>query len=259
MRKEEIGASPPSRDLRSRPMWLITSGPTREHLDDVRFLSNASSGRMGFAIAEAARDRGHEVVLVQGPVQLAPPEGVEVLPVVSAEEMLAAGRSLLERAGGGADVVIGVAAVCDWRPALRMRGKPANDESRRSLELVPNPDVLATLAAMRAARVHVGFALQSFDALGSAGAEIEGSSEFRDAVARARDKIERKGLDAIVLNGSSSMESVRASRAWWLERAGGGGDKPAPAAREFGARDKPGIAREIVERCERALDVQRSR
>lgn len=223
-----------------RGMWILTSGPTREHIDDVRFLSNASSGRMGFEIARAAVARGKEVVIVQGPVQLEPPSGVRIVPVVSAREMLDAGQALL--AEHEVEVLLGVAAVCDWRPAHRVHGKPPKSEGALSLDLVPNPDVLATLAAPRRARLHVGFALQDFDAIGgrTEGVEIARSEAFEAAAQKARDKIERKGLDAIILNGKTSMESV-SSRAWWLDASG--------ACAQIEGRDKEAIAHGIVARC----------
>src|SRR4029077_14750205 len=94
---------------------LITAGPTREYLDDVRFLSNASSGRMGYALAEAARARGHEVVLVSGPVTLPPPERCEFHPVETSEEMYDACLTQFPACDG----TIGAAAVCDYRPRER--------------------------------------------------------------------------------------------------------------------------------------------
>ena len=98
---------------------LITAGPTREYIDDVRFLSNASSGRMGFALAEAARDLGHQVVLVCGPVALQPPAGCEFVPVETTEEMRMACLDAWPNCDGG----IAAAAVCDYRPRRRAIGK----------------------------------------------------------------------------------------------------------------------------------------
>lgn len=176
---------------------LITAGPTREHLDDVRFLSNASSGRMGCALAAAARDAGHQVTLVLGPVELEPPSGVTVVSVVSALEMQAAA----ERAFAGADVLIAAAAVADWRPAARAAGKPAKAAGRLVLELVPNPDIVAGLAAVRGARTVVGFALEST------------AAGMPAALARGRRKLVDKQLDLVVVNlhdaiGSAESEVV---------------------------------------------------
>ncbi|MBK8096480.1 MAG: hypothetical protein IPK26_05195 [Planctomycetes bacterium] len=163
---------------------LITAGPTREHIDDVRFLSNGSSGRMGCALAAAARADGHRVDLVLGPVEVPVPPEVAVHRVVSALEMQAAA----ERCFGAADLVIAAAAVADWRPAARQAGKPARAADRWTLELVPNPDIVAGLAARKERRVVVGFALDAT----SAGLEA--------AVARGRDKLVRKQLDLVVVN-----------------------------------------------------------
>ena len=178
---------------------LVTAGPTREHVDPVRFLSNESSGRMGFAVAEAAARRGHRVTLVAGPVALATPRGVERIDVVSARDMLAAAR----RAFREADALVMAAAVADFRPTRRLAGKwRVKDGGRASarLELVQNPDILATLgrekARGRAARprIVVGFALET-----TRGAE------------RARAKLERKRADWMVLNDESALNAERSS------------------------------------------------
>lgn len=163
---------------------LITAGPTREYLDDVRFLSNGSSGRMGFALAQAARAAGHRVVLVLGPVDGAPPAGIEVLPVVSALEMQAAA----ERAFAGCDAAIAAAAVADWRPAVRHAGKPPRGQQGLRLDLVPNPDIVAGLAARKGHRIVVGFALES------------AAAGMAAAVERGRAKLVQKNLDAVVVN-----------------------------------------------------------
>lgn len=163
---------------------MITAGPTREYLDDVRFLSNGSSGRMGVALAGAAHAKGHTVTLVLGPVAVPPPPGVHVVPVMSALEMQAAA----ERAFDGADVAIAAAAVADWRPAVRAAGKPPRLGERTTLELVQNPDIVAGLARRKGPRIVVGFALES-TAAGMAA-----------AIARGRDKLVRKQLDCVVVN-----------------------------------------------------------
>ncbi|MEO6596622.1 MAG: phosphopantothenoylcysteine decarboxylase [Planctomycetota bacterium] len=176
---------------------LITAGPTREYLDDVRYLSNGSSGRMGCALAEAALAAGNEVVLVSGPIEVTPPAGAAVHSVVSALEMQAAATA----AFAAADVLIAAAAVADWRPATRAAGKPAKTGERLTLDLVRNPDIVAGLAANRGRRVVVGFALESR------------SAGLAAAIVRGRDKLQRKQLDAIVVNlhdtiGSDAAELV---------------------------------------------------
>lgn len=163
---------------------LITAGPTREYLDDVRFLSNGSSGRMGCALAAAGCAAGHDVTLVLGPVEVPPPDGPRIVPVTSALQMQAAA----EHAFDGADVAIAAAAVADWRPATRLPGKPARGAETATLALVPNPDIVAGLAARKGQRVVFGFALES------------ASAGLPAAIARGREKLVRKNLDGVVVN-----------------------------------------------------------
>lgn len=133
---------------------VITAGPTREHLDPVRFLSNPSTGKMGFAIAEAAARRGWQVTLVAGPVQLKTPKGVRRVDVVSAREMLAAVRAALP-----ADVFVATAAVADWRPKRKAAKKLKKREMSAMLELVRNPDILKSVKC----GFKVGFAAETGD------------------------------------------------------------------------------------------------
>lgn len=168
---------------------LVTAGPTREYLDDVRFLSNGSTGRMGYALCEAALQRGHSAVLVLGPVDLPPPAGIEVLPVMSALQM----QDEAERAFARCDIAIGAAAVGDWRPEVRQPGKPPRRGERWQLQLVQNPDIIAGLAQHKGDRVVVGFALQ---------AEAAG---LEAAIARGADKLRHKQLDLMVVNLSSAI------------------------------------------------------
>lgn len=169
---------------------LITAGPTHEYLDDVRYLANASSGRMGFALAAVAAAGGHDVVLIAGPTAQSTPVGVERIDVVSAREM----RDRAVAVFGGSDLAFGVAAVADHRPADRSRGKPAKEAGAYQLELVPNPDIIGTLgAAARADQLVVGFALQA-----ETGAA---------AIDKARGKLTRKHLGLVVLNGPAAMDA----------------------------------------------------
>lgn len=151
----------------SRMRVVVTAGPTREHLDPVRFLSNPSTGKMGFAVAAEAARRGHEVVLVAGPVALKTPRGVKRVDVVSAREMLAAATAAVDSAPRSAPLAfVGVAAVADWRPRRRAAKKLKKREMSGTLELVRNPDVLKSVGARlrRAGRkdaVLVGFAAET--------------------------------------------------------------------------------------------------
>lgn len=165
---------------------LITAGPTREYLDDVRFLSNASSGRMGYALADAALARGHEVVLVSGPVMLAPPAGCEFHAVETSEEMDEACLAAFP----GCDGAIGAAAVCDYRPRERTSGKISKTGGPLRLELVETPDILAGLGQRKEHRWIVGFAL-----------------EAQNARANALRKLQAKRCDAIVLNHPQAIGS----------------------------------------------------
>jgi phosphopantothenoylcysteine decarboxylase/phosphopantothenate--cysteine ligase len=172
---------------------LVTAGPTRERIDPVRYLTNDSSGKMGFAIAEAAVAAGHEVTLISGPVELKTPKGVKRVNVESAREMLAAVR----RAFPECDTLFMAAAVCDFRPARRLGGKWRKKDvgqERASLELITNPDILGSIARRKGDRLVVGFALETADGL-----------------RRAREKLERKRMDYVVLNGPSALNAAKTS------------------------------------------------
>ena len=147
--------------------FVVSAGPTREHLDPVRFLSNPSTGKMGFAVARAAARRGHGVTLVSGPVSLPTPRGVKRIDVVSAREMLAAVLSALD---GREAVFVSTAAVADWRPRRCARKKLKKGAMSGTLELVRNPDILKTLARRKSASAVrlVGFAAETGDALSEA-------------------------------------------------------------------------------------------
>ena len=126
---------------------LLTAGPTREYLDDVRYLSNASSGRMGYSLAAEAVARGHQVVLVSGPVDLTPPKGCDVRFVQTTEEM----RIACEQAFESCDGVIAAAAVCDYKPSQRVVGKMSKTGGPITIDLIETDDVLPNSAAKRMA------------------------------------------------------------------------------------------------------------
>lgn len=158
---------------------LITAGPTREDLDPVRFLTNRSSGKMGYALAEAATRRGAHLILVSGPTELHAPDAADWIPVRTAEEMR---RAVLEHSPQ-ASVIIMAAAVADYRPAAASATKIRRAGDRLTLELEPTPDILAELSRAKDKRVLIGFAAET------------------DRVAEnARAKLARKGADIIVAN-----------------------------------------------------------
>ena len=165
---------------------LITSGPTRQYLDPVRYLTNASSGRMGAALAEAALALGHEVVIVSGPVEVAYPPGADVVPVISTEEMMEAARKVFADCDG----LIGAAAPCDYRPVRVESDKIAKNGEPLELQLIETDDIVATLGAEKGIRWVVGFAL-----------------ETEDHRLRALAKLERKHCDLMVSNGVEAMHS----------------------------------------------------
>ncbi|HEV3137305.1 MAG TPA: phosphopantothenoylcysteine decarboxylase [Pirellulales bacterium] len=166
---------------------LITSGPTRQYIDPVRYLTNASSGRMGKALAEAALELGHEVIIVSGPVDVTYPGSVQVIEVVSTEDMLAACQKVFPSCDG----LIGVAAPSDYRPVKVAPSKIAKTGEPLELLLVETADVVATLGATKSSQWLVGFAL-----------------ETEDHRLRALAKLEKKHCDLMVLNGPEAMHSL---------------------------------------------------
>ena len=169
---------------------VVTAGPTREYIDRVRFISNASTGLMGYTVAEVAASRGHNVTLISGPSPLEPPSGVRFIKVVSAEQMCEQTLKSIE----GADALIMSAAVADFRPADRLDTKLKKEGRQRlTINLVRTPDILVEVARHREASgtslVTVGFALE----------------DGIDEVEKAAEKLRRKRLDLIVLNSLDSM------------------------------------------------------
>ncbi len=166
---------------------LITAGPTWEALDPVRGITNHSSGKMGYAMARAARDFGAQVTLVSGPVNRNTPREVRRIDVVSAQQMLDA---VAEHAPD-ADLFIAVAAVADYRPAAAAEHKMKKKSERMKVELIRNPDILASVAAMKRAPFTVGFA-----------------AETENAVANARQKLKAKGADVMAANQVADDDNV---------------------------------------------------
>lgn len=212
---------------------LVTAGPTREFIDPVRFLSNPSSGRMGFSIARVARLMGHDVTLVAGPVALKTPKGVRRIDVVSACDMLAA----VERERF--DCMIATAAVADWRPARRASKKLKKGSTDGVLELVRNPDVIKTVSTrVRSARgresrkILVGFA-----------------AETGDPTAEASRKCREKGLDLVVANDVTAVgcgfgvKTNRVSFVW-----------PDGRIDSLPMMSKDSVARRIIRAAERLAD-----
>ncbi len=220
---EEIGAAVEQAAVRRASLAgtrvLVGAGRTEEPLDPVRVLTNRSSGRMGFALAEAARDRGAEVTLVAGPASVEPPLGVALATVTTAAEMAGA----MKRAAGHADVVLMAAAVADYRPQRTASAKLKRGQAPLTLVLEPNPDILAGLAAARRpGQVFVGFALET-----SRGLE------------RARAKLAAKGLDLVALNAPAKGIGGETSVVTLVE---------ARAARRLPEQSKREVAEAILDR-----------
>jgi len=168
---------------------LITSGPTRQYLDPVRYLTNGSSGRMGEALAEAALDAGHEVLIVSGPVEIRYPPAARVVPVVSTEEMLAACLDVFPQCAG----LIAAAAPCDYRPKAVAAEKIRKTGTALDVHLIETPDIVARLGLIKTSQWMVAFAL-----------------ETSDQRMRAMQKLQRKKCDLIVANGPASMHAASA-------------------------------------------------
>lgn len=199
---------------------LITAGPTREAIDPVRYISNHSSGKMGFALARACIDAGARVTLVSGPVQLATPERVTRIDVVSAQQM----HDAVLAQADACDIFIGTAAVADYTPADRADRKIKKTADELTLRLTRNPDIIGAVAALARKPFTVGFA-----------------AETNDVVAYGRDKLLRKKLDMIVANDVSNAQigfnsDNNAVTVIWQN-----------GHRELATAGKPLIARQLVE------------
>jgi phosphopantothenoylcysteine decarboxylase/phosphopantothenate--cysteine ligase len=206
---------------------LITAGPTREYLDDVRYLSNASSGRMGYALATAALDAGHDVVLVSGPVEVPAPVGAEVHPVETTEQM----RNACVARFSDCDGVIAAAAVCDYKPRHRIAGKIAKTGDPIAIEMIETDDVLAQLGRRKDGRWVIGFAL-----------------EAENPRANALQKLRAKNCDYVVVNSPAAIGSPTNT----VELIDAGGQ---PVAQWSG--DKREVALNLIEFVSRTFSAAR--
>ena len=221
--------------------FVVTAGPTREYLDPVRFLSNPSTGKMGFAVARVAAMRGHEVVLVAGPVSLKTPKGVRRIDVTSARDMLAAVEEEMAKAKSGKPTIfVATAAVADWRPAKCAPRKLKKGQMSDTLKLVRNPDIIKeigrrTKTAQSPTRpiIHSPTYLVGF------------AAETNDVIAEARRKCREKNLDMIVANDVTEKGSgfgVDTNRVTLVRKDGSVDRLP--------LMTKLAVARRIVRECE---------
>lgn len=224
----ELLAGPATGDLAGRTI-MINAGPTREAIDPVRFIANASTGKMGYAIAAECLRRGAQVRLVSGPVSLQAPEGAERIDVVSAADMLEACLEAFE----GADAAICTAAVADYTPRRASDHKLKKSVERLDvIELVETEDILAALSARKGSRVVVGFA-----------------AETNDLIAYAQAKLARKGCDMIVANDVSRADSTfgaDTSRVSFVTAQG---------VEDLETLPLPQVAEQIVDRLARLLEA----
>ena len=200
-----------------KPNILITSGPTREYLDPVRFISNASSGMMGDALARAALSRKLRVTLISGPSEVRYPKAAKIISAISAADMLRAAKKHF----GSADIVIGAAAVSDYRPATFKRNKIKKNSVNLDLRLVKNADILKILGKNKKNKVLVGFAL-----------------ETENLISSAKKKLKSKNLDLIVANSVQSIGQERTAA--YLIKAGG-------EVARLGDMDKLSAAKRIID------------
>ena len=222
----------PSGPLRGKTV-VITAGPTREAIDPVRFVGNRSSGKMGYALASAARSRGASVVLISGPTELQPPAGVDLIKVTTAAEM----RDAVLPHAARADVVIMAAAVADYAPAAAPPQKIHKDADTLTLSLVRTPDILAELGARRDGTrpLLVGFA-----------------AETTDVIASARRKQQEKAVDLVVANDVSRADAGFEVDTNEVTLVSASGEETLPL------QSKSAIAMQIVQRIEALLAQSRS-
>jgi phosphopantothenoylcysteine decarboxylase/phosphopantothenate--cysteine ligase len=218
----------PSGPLRGKTI-VVTAGPTREAIDPVRFVGNRSSGKMGYALAAAARSRGANVVLISGPTELSAPAGVELIRVTTAREM----RDAVVPRAADADIVIMAAAVADYAPAAVPQHKIHKDSDTLTLSLERTPDILAELGKRRASGERpllVGFA-----------------AETTDVIASARRKRREKGVDLVVANDVSRADAGFEVDTNEVTLISGDGEETLPL------QSKSAIAMQIVQRIEKLL------
>jgi len=178
---------------------LISAGPTREYIDPVRFISNPSTGKMGYLIAEYAKKKGFDVILVSGPTYLKPPEGVKLIKVETAEEMQ---KEILKNFPK-VDLLIMAAAVSDWRPFRKFKNK-LKRKNQWTLKLIPNPDILKSVAKIKKeSQKVVGFAL-----------------ETENIIKNAEKKLKEKKLDLIIGNTPDFFGKGKKSDVWFIFKDG---------------------------------------
>ncbi len=205
------------------PRVLITAGPTREFIDPVRYLSNRSSGKMGYALAAAAQEVGAAVTVISGPTNQTAPEPVVIVPVISAEEMATA----VAEQSPQADIIIMAAAVCDFRPRSRSPQKIKKAAFGMQLDLEATPDILSTLGrSKRVGQLLVGFAL-----------------ETADLVDNARAKLQQKNVDLIIANHADALDADR-NQVTVLDRSGN--------IEEWPEMTKKQLAQRLIERIVQA-------
>jgi phosphopantothenoylcysteine decarboxylase/phosphopantothenate--cysteine ligase len=200
--------------------FLVSAGPTREPIDGVRFISNPSTGKMGYAVASAASAKGQEVLLVSGPTSLSSPDGVERIEVETADDMLRAITAGLP----SCDALVMCAAVSDMRPSRPASGKLKKTQLPDAIQIEPTPDILTELLPLKQHRVYVGFA-----------------AEVGNPVEEAKRKLVQKGLDLIVANDISRPDSgfgTDTNQALLIDKSG--------AVRDLPLMSKLDLAREIV-------------
>jgi len=206
--------------------FLISAGPTREYLDPLRFISNGSTGKMGYACAQSAADRGHKVTLIAGPVSLEKPRGVKLIKVITAGDMLQAMLEHFEKS----DCVIMTAAVSDYRVRDQKKYKIQKADGPLILELERTEDILAELGRGKRKQVLIGFAVQD-----------------KAARTNARRKLKQKNLDVIVLNTPAAMGADRSV----VEIL-----QPGETWTSFPPRRKTAIAKQLIQIAERILKTR---